>query len=185
MRFYQGKKRERKFRHCYKPSWLSFPYAAPAAERHLLKLEDARGFSPCDGLSNRILVLHLAILLSTGGDPPFLNLMNQMATKVNYTMNSGRRSLILSSCQNVRWLFSLNLQSFPSSRWFPSDPMIGRIVLKGARDLTSEGSRYPHIYKNSVADHVSGRIGLKIIALTYSPRTKCGELISNQKIFIS
>ena len=60
MRFYQGKKRERKFRHCYKPSWLSFPYAAPAAERHLLKLEDARGFSPRDGLSNRILVFHFS-----------------------------------------------------------------------------------------------------------------------------
>lgn len=52
--------------------------------------------------------------------------------------------------------------------------MIGRIVLKGARDLTSEGSRYPHIYKNSVADHVSGRIGLKIIALAYSSGRKCG-----------
>lgn len=58
------KKGSRKFRHCYKPSWLTFPYAAPAAELHLLKLEDARGFSPRDGLSNRILVLHLAMKTS-------------------------------------------------------------------------------------------------------------------------
>ena len=138
MWFLPSKKKGRKFRHCYKPSWLTFPYAAPAAELHLLKLEDARGFSPCDGLSNRILVFHFS------NENFFLQGVNQMATKVDYTMNSGRRSLILSSCQNVLWLFSLSLQSFPSSRWFPSDPIIGRIVLKSARNLTLEGSRYPH-----------------------------------------
>ena len=147
MWFYQVKKRERKFRHCYKPSWLSFPYAAPQQNFTYLNWRMQEVFLPRDGLSNRILVFYFSnenFFFPQGVILLFLNLMNQMVTKVNYTMNSGRRSLILSSCQNVRWLFSLNLQSFSSSWWFPSDPIIGRTVLKSARDLTLEGSRYPH-----------------------------------------